>query len=292
MPTNNLSTNKFGLPYLGYGLGLRSQHYDHIINNKPQIDWFEIISENYINSRGRPREKLDEIRSHYPIVMHGVSLSIGSTDALDLPYLKQLKQLAAEINPVWISDHLCWTGISGKNTHDLLPMPLTKESLQHLIPRIKQVQDFWGRPLLLENPSSYLTFRADSIPEYEFIAELAEKADCALLLDVNNIYVASYNQRINPHKYIDAIPQNRVVQIHLAGHTNVGTHIVDTHDSHVSEEVWHLYDHAISRFGSVSTMIEWDGNIPEFAVLEAELAKTKKQKTKEKILEYAITPLL
>lgn len=275
MTTKPSSANKFNLPYLGYGLGLRSQHYNYIIQNKPEVDWFEIISENYMNSRGRPREKLDEIRSHYPVVMHGVSLSIGSTDPLNIEYLQKLKQLADEIKPVWISDHLCWTGINGRNTHDLLPVPLTTEALHHITDRIKQVQDLLGRTLLLENPSSYLTFRADHIPEYEFMAELAEKADCALLLDINNIYVASYNQRLSPKTYIDAIPQNRVVQFHLAGHTNAGTHIVDTHDTHVNEAVWDLYAQAQNRFGNISTMVEWDGNIPEFSILEDELNKAR-----------------
>ncbi len=278
MPTTKQNANKFGLPYLGLGLGLRAKHYDHIINHKPKIDWFEVISENYMNRSGRVREKLDEIRNHYPVVMHGVSMNIGSSDALDKKYLQNLKELAAEIKPVWISDHLCWTGINGKNTHDLLPVPLNAETLTHITSRVKQVQDFLGRPLLLENPSSYLTFRADNIPEHEFLAELSEKADCALLLDVNNIYVASYNQRLDPLEYINALPQNRIVQIHLAGHTNMGTHIIDTHDTYVNDDVWNLYTHATGRFGNISTMIEWDGNIPEFPVLEAELQKTQEKR--------------
>lgn len=280
-PNNHKTTkpqNKFSLPYLGYGLGLRSKHYNHILANKPKVDWFEIISENYMNSTGRPREMLDAIRAHYSIVMHGVSLSIGSTDPLNMEYLRCLKKLADDIKPVWISDHLCWTGINGKNTHDLLPVPLTQETLEHITNRIKQVQDFLGRPLLLENPSTYLTFKADNIPEHEFMAMLSEKADCALLLDVNNIYVACFNHRLNAHEYINAIPANRVVQIHLAGHTNKGTYIVDTHDDHVTAEVWDLYNYAINRMGKISTMIEWDGNIPEFPVLEAELAKARERR--------------
>ena len=287
-PNNHSTTqplNKFGLPYLGYGLGLRSKHYNHILANKPQVDWFEVISENYMNSTGRPREMLDAVRAHYPVVMHGVSLSIGSTDPLNMEYLLRLKNLADDIKPAWISDHLCWTGINGINTHDLLPLPLTAQALEHTANRIKQAQDFLGRPLLLENPSTYLTFKADNIPEHEFMAMLAEKADCALLLDINNIYVACFNHRLNAHEYINAIPTNRVVQIHLAGHTNMGTHIVDTHDDHVTTEVWDLYNYACQKLGAVSTMIEWDGNIPEFPVLEAELAKARNVNYKPSI-EY------
>lgn len=271
------SGNKFNLPDLGYGLGLRSKHYNHIIEHKPDVDWFEIISENYMDSEGRQRERLERIQEHYPIVMHGVSLSIGSTDPLNETYLKRLKSLADDVNPTWISDHLCWTGINGKNSHDLLPVPLTEEALEHIIPRIQQVQDYLGRPILLENPSSYLTFRADEIPEYEFIARMAEGADCGLLLDVNNIYVASYNQRLDPKKYIDAIPFERVVQIHLAGHENKGTHIVDTHEGPIIDDVWELYKYTIERAGrEITTMIEWDTNIPEFPEVYSELELARK----------------
>ena len=268
--------NKFNLPNLGFGAGLRSKHYDYVIENRPDIDWFEIISENYMDSAGRPRQMLDKIRENYPIVMHGVSLSIGSSDPLNMDYLKRLKKLADDINPPWISDHLCWTGINKKNSHDLLPVPLTEEALDHIIPRIQQVQDFLERPILLENPSSYLTYRADEIPEYEFIARMAEAADCALLLDINNIYVASFNQRLDPHKYIDAIPFERVVQIHMAGHEHKGTHIVDTHEGPIIDEVWDLYKYAIARAGfTPTTMVEWDTNIPDFPVLLDEVNKLR-----------------
>ncbi len=261
---------------LGYGLGLRAKHYDYVIQNKPKVDWFEVISENYMNTRGRPRVALDKIRADYPIVMHGVSMSIGSSDPLDMSYLQRLKDLAAEIEPAWISDHLCWTGIQKKNTHDLLPVPLTEETLAHVVERIKRVQDFMGRHVLLENPSSYLTYRADEIPEYEFMARMAEEADCALLLDANNIYVASFNQRLDPYEYINAIPMDRVVQVHLAGHMNKGTHIVDTHDGPVIQDVWDLYKYITRREGfAASTMVEWDDKIPEFPVLEAEIAKAR-----------------
>jgi hypothetical protein len=268
--------NKFNLPNLGFGLGLRSKHMKHVLENRPMVDWFEVISENYMDSQGQPRKNLRQIRENYPVVMHGVSLSIGSTDPLNFTYLERLKNLASDIEPAWISDHLCWTGINGKNSHDLLPVPLTEEALNHIVQRIGQVQDFLGRRILLENPSSYLTFKADNIPEYEFMAELAKRADCGLLLDVNNIYVASFNHRLDPRKYIDSIPMQNVVQIHLAGHTHKGNHIVDTHDGHVVDEVWDLYAYAIARAGFVpSTMVEWDSKIPEFEVLEQELKKAK-----------------
>lgn len=268
--------NKFNLPNLGFGLGLRAQHMQHVLAARPKVDWFEVISENYMDSRGQPRADLRAVRKDYPLVMHGVSMSIGSSDALDMEYLQRLKNLAEEIEPEWISDHLCWTGINGKNSHDLLPVPLTEEALTHVVGRIGQVQEFLGRRILLENPSSYLTFKADHIPEYEFMAELAKRADCGLLLDVNNIYVASFNHRLDARKYIDAIPLENVVQIHLAGHTHKGNHIVDTHDGQVVDEVWDLYKYAISRAGFVpSTMVEWDAKIPEFEVLEAEIAKAR-----------------
>jgi hypothetical protein len=263
-------------PLHKFGLGLRSKHYDHIIEHRPQVDFFEIISENFMNSRGRPREMLDRIRAHYPILTHGVSLSIGSTDPLNTDYLNQLKNFADEIEALHISDHLCWTGIHGKNTHDLLPLPLTEEALNHVIGRVKNVQDILGRRILIENPSTYLTFRADHIPEYEFMAELAKQADCGLLLDVNNVYVSSFNHRLDAQKYIDAIPMERVAQIHLAGHMHKGTHIVDTHDNHVTGDVWDLYRYTISKATHpVNVMVEWDGNIPEFGVLQDELAKAK-----------------
>jgi len=267
--------NKFNLPYLGFGLGLRGQHYDYVLEHKPKIDWFEIITENYINQGGKPRHMLEQIKALYPIVMHGVSLNIGSTDPLNKEYLAQVKELAEWVKPAWISDHLCFTGINNINTHDLLPVPYTKEALSHIADRLKQVQDFYGRNILLENPSTYLDFKASQMPEHEFMAQLVDKADCGLLLDINNVYVSAFNHRLNAHDYINAMPAERVVQIHLAGHTNKGNHIVDTHDDHVIDEVWGLYKYAISKFGKISTMVEWDANIPDFVTLEAEINKAR-----------------
>lgn len=269
-------TNRFGLPNLGFGLGLRSKHYPDILDKWPSVDWFEIISENYMATDGRPKRVLEQVREHYPVVMHGVSLSVGSTDPLDKEYLEKLKALADWLQPAWISDHVCWTGVNKTNSHDLLPIPYTEASLKLMVDKIKQTQDFLGRRILMENPSTYLEFKASEIPEWEFIAHMAEEADCGLLLDVNNVYVSCFNHRLDPKTYLDAIPTDRVVQIHLAGHENHGTHIVDTHSDYVIDPVWDLYSYAISRIGHpVSTMIEWDENIPEFSVVKAELDKAK-----------------
>lgn len=266
---------KSDFPLLGYGLGFRLTHFPYIEEHKPAVDWFEIISENYMDTGGRPRRFLDKLRADYPVVMHGVSLSIGTVDPINSGYLKQLRQLAEDIKPAWISDHLCWTGMAHRNTHDLLPVPYTEEALAHIIDRIKQVQDTLGRRIILENPSTYLEFTASSMSEWEFIARMAEGSDCGLLLDVNNIYVSCYNHRWDPKTYIDALPLHRVQQIHLAGHTNKGTHIVDTHDDHVIDEVWTLYRNVIGKGGFKNTMVEWDDNIPGFSVMMAELDKAR-----------------
>ncbi|MHC4830042.1 MAG: MNIO family bufferin maturase [Planctomycetota bacterium] len=267
---------RFDLPDLGFGLGLRTVHYGHILANKPHVDWFEIISENYMDSGGRPIEVLEEIAANYPIVMHGVSLSIGSADPLDQVYLRRLKALADKVEPHWISDHLCWTGHAHLNSHDLLPVPLTEESLAHIIARIRTVQDILGRPLVLENPSTYVTFTSSSMPECEFLSRMAEGADCGLLLDVNNVYVSSYNHGFNAEAYVRAIPHERVVQYHLAGHTNYGTHIIDTHSDRVIDEVWELYRLATSLTGPRSTLLEWDQDIPEFDEVHQEALKAKR----------------
>lgn len=268
-------TNRFNLPFLGFGAGLRTDHYPDIIDQWPAIDWFEILSENFMDSDGQPRRKLEAVREHYPIVMHGVSLSIGSTDPLNIPYLDSLKNLAAWVEPAWISDHLCWTGINHITSHDLLPIPYTEEALKHIITRIKQVQDILERPLILENPSTYLEFHASSIPEWEFIAAMAKESGCGLLVDVNNIYVSCYNHQLDAKTYIDALPNDHIVQVHLAGHENNGSHIIDTHSDHVIDEVWELYQYLISQTGHISTMVEWDDNIPEFSVLLAEIDTAK-----------------
>ena len=263
-------------PDLGFGLGLRIDHYPHIFNNWPDVDWFEIISENFMDTDGRPMRNLARIRERYPVVMHGVSMSIGTVDPINSEYMAKLKKLMDWLKPAWVSDHLCWTGIAHKNTHDLLPVPYTEEALKQIVSRIKQVQDYLERPIALENPSTYLEFKASHIREEEFISRMAEESGCHLLLDVNNVYVSCYNHRLDPKAYIDAMPLDKVAQIHLAGHTNKGTHIVDTHDDHVVDEVWALYRYTINKAKrTVSTMIEWDGNIPEFNVLNAELAKAK-----------------
>ena len=262
-------------PNLGVGVGLRNQHFGYVLDNWPRVDWFEIISENFMDSGGRPRYVLDRVAERYPVVMHGVSMSIGSADPLDFEYLAKLKRLARETGARWVSDHLCWTGVAGRNTHDLLPVPLDEETLRHVVGRVRAVQDFLGRRLVLENPSSYLSFAGDTIREWEFLAALAEEADCLLLLDVNNVYVSSVNHGFDPVEYIESLPHARVVQIHLAGHTDCGTHIVDTHDRRVAGRVWELYRLACRRTGGVSTLLEWDSNIPAFPIMHAEALKAR-----------------
>lgn len=261
---------------LGFGLGLRQPHYDFILENRPKnIDFFEIISENFIDAHKGYWDFLSDLRADYQIFMHGVSMSIGSSDELNLEYLGKIKRLAEFLDVPLLSDHICWTGINGKNTHDLLPIPYTEESLKHIIRRVGQVQDFLGRRIILENPSTYIEFNDSTIPEWEFIATLAKEADCGLLLDINNIYVNSYNHGYDAKKYIDYMPAQRIVQIHLAGHKNFGTHIIDTHNSKVSNDVWNLYGCYIKKFMNSSIMVEWDGEIPEFYILVAELEKAK-----------------
>jgi uncharacterized protein len=266
-------SNRFSLPDLGIGIGLRSVHYGEILAKHPPIDWFEVLSENYLDTEGRPLHMLDQVAERYPVVLHGVSMSIGSTDPINLEYLGKLKGLARRTRAHWISDHLCWTGVMGRNTHDLLPMPYTEEALRHTVARVRQVQDVLERPLALENPSSYVEFAASSMPEWEFLARLAADADCALLLDVNNVYVSSFNHGFDPQVYVDAIPADRVVQYHVAGHTNKGTHILDTHSDHAVDEVWALYRRAWSRTGPTATLYEWDEDIPELSVVHAEALK-------------------
>jgi uncharacterized protein (UPF0276 family) len=262
-------------PYLGFGLGLRTDHYDAILSERPAVDWFEIISENYMVDGGKPLRYLDRIRALYPMVMHGVSLSIGSGDDLNMDYLKNLKALAERVQPHWISDHLCWTGIAGKNLHDLMPLPYTPEAIQHVAARIRQVQDFLGRQILLENVSSYVTYTQSAMSEWEFLTEISEAADCLILLDINNIYVSSYNHEFDPRAYLRGVPAARVRQFHLAGHTNNGNIIVDTHDHPIIGGVWDLYAEAVRHFGPVSTMIERDANIPPLAELLAELDQAR-----------------
>lgn len=257
--------------YLGFGLGLRPQHYADILSGDPPIDWFEIISENYMHTGGQPLAALDQIRARYPIVMHGVSMSIASTAPLDLTYLQGLKELAKRYQPEFISDHLCWTGVHGINLHDLLPVPYTREALDHVASRVATVQEILQRPLAIENVSSYVEFGASEMTEWDFIAELTRRTGCWLVLDVNNVYVNAFNHDFGGKAFIDAIPHDRVVQFHLAGHEHNMTHIIDTHDALVPPEVWDLYRHAVERFGPISTIIERDDHIPPLSEMVSEL---------------------
>ncbi|MFO1519926.1 MAG: DUF692 domain-containing protein [bacterium] len=264
------------LPFLGFGVGLRTRHYDYILKHWPKVDWFEAISENYMIAGGRPLFILDQVRERYPVVLHGVSLSIGSKDPIDKDYLKTLKKLIHRVRPPWVSDHLCWTGVGGKNVHDLLPLPYTEECLRHVVKRVKEVQDFLERRILLENVSSYMEFENSSLTEWDFLARISEEADCGILLDVNNIYVSSVNHSFDPLEYLNGLPPDRVTQFHLAGHSNKGKYLLDTHDHPVKTSVWDLYAKALDRFGSVSTMIERDDRIPPLPKLLEELEHAKK----------------
>lgn len=271
-------------PYLGYGLGLRPEHYQEIVSNWPKdIEWFEVLSENYMVEGGKPLYYLDQVRSRYPVVMHGVSLSIGGSDPLDRDYLRRLKTLAERIEPHWISDHLCWTGLGGKHLHDLLPLPYTEEAVAHVVERVMRVQDFLGRRILLENVSSYVSYGHSAMSEWEFLREIAERADCLILLDVNNVYVSAVNHEFDPVAYLDGVPPERVCQFHLAGHSRNGNLIIDTHDASVIDPVWRLYAEAVRRFGRVSTMIERDAHIPPLAKLVDELKQARR--VAESILE-------
>lgn len=274
---------------LGVGLGLRTVHYDHILKHRPKVPWFEVISENYMGtsagSGGRAIEVLEDLRKDYPIVMHGVSLSIGSKDPIDKDYLKRVRALAAKVEPMWISDHLCWTGVSGQNLHDLLPLPYTKETINHLVKRIGEVQDALGRQILLENVSSYVSYEHSEMTEWQCLTEVATKADCKILLDVNNIHVSAVNHKYNGLDFINGVPVDRVGQFHLAGYSDMGTHLIDTHDHPVSDPVWKLYEAAVRRFGAVPTLIEWDDKIPPFAELWKEAQRA--EKIRRKVLNHA-----
>ncbi|MEN3747240.1 DUF692 domain-containing protein [Sphingomonas sp. HF-S3] len=265
-----------GLPRLGLGLGLRNLHFEAILSGEPRDLWFEAISENFMDSGGRPRAVIRAVAERYPIALHGVSLSIGSTDPLDRDYLAALKRLAAEVRPAWISDHLCWTGINGRNSHDLLPMPLNEESLAHVAARVRQVQDILERPLILENPSCYVRFADSTIDEPDFLRALTDATGCGLLLDVNNVYVSCFNAGTDPFDYLDAYPCERVVQMHLAGHQDMGSHVIDTHDRPVRPEVWALFRLAWARTGGASTLLEWDDAIPDFDACLDELRKAER----------------
>lgn len=263
-------------PFLGFGVGLRPKHYSEILDVYPSVDWFEIISENFMVPGGRPLFVLEKIRERYPIALHGVSLSIGSTDPLDADYLRQLRSLARRFDPAWISDHLCWTGVGGHTLHDLLPLPYTEEAVEHVAGRVRQVQEVLRRRILLENVSTYLRYRQSALPEWQFLTLVAERADCGILLDVNNVFVSAFNHGFSAVEYIDSLPVDRVHQVHLAGYSDQGAFLHDTHDHPVAEAVWNLYAHTVRRFGALSTLVEWDDRIPPLAVLRAEAERARR----------------
>lgn len=257
-------------PYLGHGIGLRPPHYAEVVQTLPAVDWFEVITENFMVAGGNPRQVLRQVRAHYPIVLHGVSLSVGSVDPIDETYLTGLAALAAETEPAWISDHLCWSSFGGHTGHDLWPLPFTEEALAHVVRRIQMVQERLRRRILIENVSSYLEFTHSTLPEWEFLTEVARRADCGLLLDVNNIFVSARNHGFEAAQFLAGVPVDRVKQIHLAGHRDEGTHLLDTHDHPVCDGVWALYRAAVQRFGAVSTLIERDDDIPPLVDVIAE----------------------
>ena len=259
------------LPYLGFGLGLRVDHYEALLEEPGNVEWLEIVSENYLVPGGRPLRWLERFRERFPLVMHGVSLSIGGTDPLDLAYLDQLAALARHVQPAWISDHLCWTGVDGVNLHDLMPLPYTEEALGHVADRVRRVQDRLGQRILLENVSSYISFAQSQLTEWEFLAAVAERADCLILLDINNVHVSAMNHGFSALDYLRGIPVSRVQQFHLAGYEHNERLIIDTHDAAVSSAVWDLYVEAVRRFGRISTMIERDDDFPPLPELIAEL---------------------
>lgn len=264
---------------LGFGLGLRSQHYDYVLEHQPAVDWFELITENYLAPGGRPRAILHKIRAHYPVVLHGLSFNIGSTEAPDQHYLKQLKTLINDIQPAWVSDHICWTGLHGKTSHDLLPIAYNQETLSQVADKVNRIQDVLQQTIVLENPSVYLQFRSASMSEPDFINALTVQTGCRILLDVNNVYVSCFNLGQDPYAHISALKNNCVQQFHLAGHTHNGNHIIDTHDHPVSDPVWELYAHACQHFGETATLLERDDHIPPFPELMAELDMARQKQT-------------
>jgi uncharacterized protein (UPF0276 family) len=262
---------------LGYGLGLRSVHYDYVLSKLPTgVDWFELITENYLAPGGKPREVLRKVRAHYPVVLHGLSFNIGTDTPPDLDYLRQLKQLIKEVEPEWVSDHLCWTGLHGYTSHDLLPIAYTESNLQRIVSKVNQIQEFLQQQIVLENPSIYVGFRSSTMSEPEFLNALVQQSGCELLLDVNNVYVSGFNMGFDPLEYLQHVSPSAVRQCHLAGHTNNSTHIIDTHDHPVCDEVWALYREACALFGPVATLLERDDHIPEFPELLAELDQARR----------------
>lgn len=262
-------------PTLGFGVGLRADHYGDALDGRPRVDWFEAITENYLDTSGRPLWVLEQVRRDHPVALHGVALSIGSVDPLDRAYLRRLRSLAGRIAPALVTDHLCWTGAGGRKLYDLLPLPYTEEALAHVVARVRAVQEALGRRILLENPSTYVAFRHSAMSEWDFLAAVAEQADCGILLDINNVYVSAANHGFDPFAYLDGLPRSRIGQFHLAGHTDMGGYLFDTHSAPVCDFVWRLYAHAVERFGAVSTLIEWDAEIPPFARLCAEAERAR-----------------
>jgi uncharacterized protein len=264
------------VPDLGIGVGLRVPHYATILAERPPIDFFEIISENFMVAGGKPLFHLERVLETYKVVQHGVSMSIGGPEAPSRDYLTRLKALAKKVQTPWLSDHFCWCGAAGKNLHDLLPLPYTKEAIERVSERARMVQDLLEVPFALENTSSYLSYRSSAMPEWEFVSEVAERADIGLMFDVNNVYVSAYNHGFDPYEFVRNVPHERIVQIHLAGHTNLGKYIIDTHSGHVIDPVWDLYSQTIELCGPVSTLIEWDDEIPDFPVLQAEAERARR----------------
>jgi len=262
-------------PLTGSGIGLRKEHFDAILEERPEVGFFEAISENFMIEGGRPLAMLDRVRRDYPVALHGVSLSIGSAEPIDRLYVRRLKELVDRIQPAVVSDHLCWTALGGHNSHDLLPLPFTREAARVCARKIAEVQDALGRRILVENVSSYVEHAASEMTEAEFVREVVERADCGLLLDVNNLYVNARNHGLEPGAYLAALPAARVGQIHLAGHEDLGDLVIDTHDGPVCDAVWSLYQEAVARFGGVPTLIEWDARIPELPVVLAEARRAE-----------------
>ncbi|MEY2933839.1 MAG: hypothetical protein RL033_4588 [Pseudomonadota bacterium] len=266
---------RLGVPDLGIGVGLRVPHYRHILSQRPAMDFFEIISENFMVDGGKPLHHLEQFQERYPLIQHGVSLSIGGPEEPDPAYLARLKQLVRRVKPAWLSDHFCWCGVPGAHLHDLLPLPYTWEAVERVAERARRVQDYLEVPFALENTSSYMAYTSSQMSEWQFISEVAERANIGLMFDVNNVYVSAYNHGFDPHEFIRSVPHERIVQIHLAVHTNVGKYIIDTHRGHVVDAVWALYAETIRHTGPVSTLIEWDDEIPEWSVLAAEAEKAR-----------------
>jgi uncharacterized protein (UPF0276 family) len=277
-----MKKKRFSLPQLGLGVGLRSVHYQHILAERPQVGWFEVLSDNYMHTRGRPLAFLDQIAELYPVALHGVGLSIGSTDELDLGYLAELRALRDRVGAHWVSDHICWTGVNGRHGHDLYPVPFTEEALRHIAQRVRQVQDYLEAPLVLENPSTYLEFKGSTLGEAEFIAALLEESDSGLLLDVNNVYVNAHNHGFDPFSYLRQLPLERVVQLHIAGHSRAQGYLADTHSAPVADGVWELLAEAARLGASAPLLLEWDAEIPEFPELERELDKARIHWTAER----------